>query len=486
MECNYDLRKRGDSENHIEDQLFHVVQWSNITLFLLKTCRDCISSARKSYQVFSLAMYCTRVESGKGDILVADNEELEKMDASEVRAERKTQCKGSVNAHEWWKNCIPSRRWNSQTLWRTSGSENIHFNLGSPRPRRRTRKSSRWIRRVFFNPSSRLIAVWWWSKKWFLVQIRELYLPSSRSTQSQPARAERSVILNSTEIYRRDQDYECIAGCTVGERIDEGSRYWMRNHRMDFHGRVETDKKANDIQTRLSVGKMCQRRRSEEKNKSGLSKNRSQTMLENCVVFTSLTQQMKNSRRCAESWKFRCRQQRVAEPDAKSTGKRVAFWMVVRQDTHASLMPTNLKESVWKELFIKVMKIILQEENLIHWALTILCTNSFLCLKPWKFQMQKAAVDQEWENLKNISTAADQSQKQFQKYEGRVVLRGDIVKDDAGSYAEFTEQGSSASQMTAAKVMDITSRLPGCAGQAADAISAYTEVKMEDAPKFFF
>ena len=37
--------------------------------------------------------------------------------------------------------------------------------------------------------------------------------------------------------------------------------------------------------------------------------------------------------------------------------------------------------------------------------------------------------------------------------------------------------------MTAAKVMDIISRLPGCSGQAADAISAYTQVKMEDAPK---
>ena len=41
------------------------------------------------------------------------------------------------------------------------------------------------------------------------------------------------------------------------------------------------------------------------------------------------------------------------------------------------------------------------------------------------------------------------------KYKGRVVLRGDIVKDDSGSYAVFTEQGSSASQMTAARVMDI-------------------------------
>ena len=70
-----------------------------------------------------------------------------------------------------------------------------------------------------------------------------------------------------------------------------------------------------------------------------------------------------------------------------------------------------------------------------------------------------------------------------QKYKGRVVFRGDIVKDDSGSYAVFTEQASSASQMTAAKVMDIITRLPGCSGQAADAVSAKTQVKMDDAPK---
>ena len=82
-------------------------------------------------------------------------------------------------------------------------------------------------------------------------------------------------------------------------------------------------------------------------------------------------------------------------------------------------------------------------------------------------------------HLKNAELEA-----KHQKYQGRVVLRGDIVKHDSGPYAVFTEQGSSASQMTAAKVMDIISRLPGCAGQAVDAVSAYTQVKMEDAPKF--
>ena len=66
-------------------------------------------------------------------------------------------------------------------------------------------------------------------------------------------------------------------------------------------------------------------------------------------------------------------------------------------------------------------------------------------------------------HLKNAELEA-----KHQKYKGRVVLRGDIVKDDSGSYAVFTEQGSSASQMTAAKVMDIISRLPGVEQRAQD------------------
>ena len=60
------------------------------------------------------------------------------------------------------------------------------------------------------------------------------------------------------------------------------------------------------------------------------------------------------------------------------------------------------------------------------------------------------------------------------------MLRGE---DDSGAYAVFTEQGSSASQMTAAKEMDVIARLPDCDGQAADAVSACTQVNLEDAPR---
>ena len=69
------------------------------------------------------------------------------------------------------------------------------------------------------------------------------------------------------------------------------------------------------------------------------------------------------------------------------------------------------------------------------------------------------------------------------KFKGRVVLLGDMVKDDSGAHAVFTEQGSSASQMTASKAMDAMARLPGCAGQSADAETACTQQEMEDAPR---
>ena len=62
-------------------------------------------------------------------------------------------------------------------------------------------------------------------------------------------------------------------------------------------------------------------------------------------------------------------------------------------------------------------------------------------------------------------------------------MRGDNVKDDARALQVLAAQGSSASQMTAATVMDVIARLPDCDGQAADAVSAYTQVKWEDAPR---
>ena len=52
-------------------------------------------------------------------------------------------------------------------------------------------------------------------------------------------------------------------------------------------------------------------------------------------------------------------------------------------------------------------------------------------------------------------------ESKHQKFQGRVVFRGDIVKDDSRFHAVFIEEGFSAFQMTAAKIVDIISRLLG-------------------------
>ena len=120
----------------------------------------------------------------------------------------------------------------------------------------------------------------------------------------------------------------------------------------------------------------------------------------------------------------------------------------------------------------------LQHCNLVH--------NFILMPQAKKIPAAKAAVDKEWEKLEKISAwnltkvnskieVIDEGrtagatvhfasvmdichlknvelEAKHQKYKGRVVLRGDVVKDNSGSCAVFTEQGSSASQMTAAKI----------------------------------
>ena len=176
------------------------------------------------------------------------------------------------------------------------------------------------------------------------------------------------------------------------------------------------------------------------------------------------------------------------------------------------------KECVWKNLYpIIIMKDHIAGKGTVHCNIITRYKTLFLCLKPWRFPQQRqqwinngrtltrfgrgtwrmSEVRKRWSmkqgrraqkfifaslmdicHLKNAELEA-----KHQKNKGRVVLRDDIVKDDFGSYEVFTEQGSSASQMTAAKVMDIISRLPACAGQAADAVFDYTKVKMEYSPK---
>ena len=182
----------------------------------------------------------------------------------------------------------------------------------------------------------------------FLVHFRELYLPSSRGTQSQTVRAEGSVILNSTEIYWRDQGYKYVTGCNAGGKYERLLERWWRSrvvryvdkfhkaHRIGWKNtgwkemvQEETEKKTNDRQTRHSVARDLERHvrscEAKRKAKSGLSKNRSSTIPEHCLVFTSLILLMENLtiswKMRVEGWKFQCQQQCLANFKVRNTEK---------------------------------------------------------------------------------------------------------------------------------------------------------------------
>ena len=74
-------------------------------------------------------------EIWKGDILVADLEELETMDASEIYSKR-LDAKDVIFPKENGKFIFSSRRWTNQTPWRRSRPENIHLGSASTKSRR--------------------------------------------------------------------------------------------------------------------------------------------------------------------------------------------------------------------------------------------------------------------------------------------------------------------------------------------------------------
>ena len=52
----------------------------------------------------------------------------------------------------------------------------------------------------------------------------------------------------------------------------------------------------------------------------------------------------------------------------------------------------------------------------------------------------------------------------YRVYKGRVVFRGDNIKDEDGYLAVFSEQGTSASHSSAAKFLDAIAHFPGMDG----------------------
>ena len=67
--------------------------------------------------------------------------------------------------------------------------------------------------------------------------------------------------------------------------------------------------------------------------------------------------------------------------------------------------------------------------------------------------------------------------EKYHSFKGRVVFRGDNVRDESGHLAVFSEQGTSASHLAAAKFLDAIARMPENDGQDSDATGAYTQAE---------
>ena len=131
-----------------------------------------------------------------------------------------------------------------------------------------------------------------------------------------------------------------------------------------------------------------------------------------------------------------------------NTGKLVALLMLARQ-THTSLKPMNLRESVWKALYTKIMKTILQGKELIHWLNHYNLVQSLIqCLKRWKNQMRKQQRLKNGKTRESTGMAADESQKpkrgdrwskERRKNSTRCVVNGHLLSQEFGVGATISK-----------------------------------------------
>ena len=367
-----------------------------------------------------------------------------------------------------------------------------------------------------------------WSDKRFLVHVRKL---QSHWTTSQTLLAERGIIPYSTKIHWRIQNYSYEFGCQAREahwwllehwwlsrlvwcldRFSHNLLYSMKKLLTDVLGPGgdwrENSLHPGQIIYGQSYGSQGERMPSWRKSKSGLKKRFILTTHENWGEFISSTLRIRNSKKPSRthvrSWKHQLlllcpvKLWRIVGVVDLTKVRKLAC--ILEADKSTRLRVGNSEPNYDEDHVVGKGDNSLQHHNLVH---------KFIPMpQAMKIPAAKAAVDKEWEKLEKISAwnlTKVKSRKQVideartsgatvhfaslvdichlknaeleakhQKYKGLVVLRGDIVKDDSGSCAVFTEQGSSASQMTAAKIMDIISRLLGCDGQAADAVTACT------------
>ena len=215
-------------------------------------------------------------------------------------------------------NSFSSRRWTNQTFWRRSGTENTHFDTGTPNSRRKSQSFSWRIRRVS-STTSRLTSGCGWSDKWLLVHVRKLHIPPWRWTQSQTLLAERRIIPYSTEIFWRIQNYKNEFGCHARtphrwpleyrwtkrfvwflDRFHSVYSIGRETSRRIYVVRGETDTTAGNVQARSFMARALDKLEemlSWRTSINGPMKHRNSRMPEDYEEFISLTLRTRNSKK---------------------------------------------------------------------------------------------------------------------------------------------------------------------------------------------
>ena len=291
------LHAKGGSECFLTDQWYRLDQWSP---YLCEGHIEITSIWSKN-----LARYIPRLCIVRGENLERKHwsqtlrnwkrwTHLKSMLKNPIAKELSTRVSGE-------KFKFPNRRWNSQTIWKRSGSENIHLDTGQNSTDREDQGNLQGepdgSSSIPFQDSSsddgeakndfRYISGNYIYRHHFEPRVK-LYVP------------QRSIIPNSTEIYRRYQNDRYFLGFfgtlmeiengQIRGQVSQDSLYWMKETTRWVHMVGERLTKKNK---RLWGQPLCGQRFGKiwpmhsnvKSSKSGLSRNLNSIMPEDCVVF---------------------------------------------------------------------------------------------------------------------------------------------------------------------------------------------------------
>ena len=200
-------RPRGRRENSVQKTIWRTMQRENNTFGAMVEYHP--SSPWEQARIHQFGW----LWAGRGgifgkDILIADLEDLEKLDASDIYPRRINAKEILIRQNLWWIH-IHICRWDSKIVRKRLRIPRTHSKARTNGEERRVQWRNSWrTRRV----STDRIHRWRWSPCQFLVDPRWLHLPSSQWTSSSTPRAEGRNIHHSTEIHWCNKVYSYWSG----------------------------------------------------------------------------------------------------------------------------------------------------------------------------------------------------------------------------------------------------------------------------------